>query len=56
MLEKVCHQKYQKMEVKKDVLLKETLAILRKALNDDNILLKKEGLEAALDKIVRRER
>ncbi len=53
MLEKVCHQKYQKMEVKREVLLKETLAILRKALNDDNILLKKEELEAALDKIVR---
>ncbi len=51
-LEQVCHQKDQKIEVRKDVLLKETLVILRKALNDDNVLLKKEGLEVALDKII----
>lgn len=52
-LEQLCHQKYQGLERKKDDLLKETLAVLRKALNESSSSGKKEGLENSLDKIIR---
>lgn len=53
LLEQLCHQKYQELERKKDDLLKETLAVLRKALNGSSPSGKKEGLENSLDKIIR---
>ena len=52
-LEQLCRQKYQGLERKKDVLLKETLDILRKALNGNDMSAKKAGLEGTLDRINR---
>ncbi len=52
MLEQLNCQKYRGLEMKRDDLLKETLAILRKALSGSNTAAQKEGLEASLDKIV----
>lgn len=53
MLEQLCSQKYQGLEEKKDELLKETLAILRKSLNGGNTLSRKETLQNSLDKVIR---
>ena len=51
MLEQLNCQKYRGLEVKREDLLKETLAILRKALSGNDTAAQKEGLEASLDKI-----
>ncbi len=53
MLEQLCSQKYQGLEEKKDDLLKETLAILRKALNGSSTLSRKESLQNSLAKTIR---
>ena len=53
MLEQLNCQKYRGLEVKREDLLKETLAILRKALSGNDTAAQKEGLEASLDKIYR---
>lgn len=52
-LEQLCRRKYQGLGMRKDDLLRETLAILRKALNGNDISAKKAGLENTLDKINR---
>lgn len=51
MLERLCDQKYQRAEEKKDALLRETLAILRKALSGREASSRKEELETMRDKI-----
>lgn len=52
-LEEIGQKKYQKLHLKKDELLKDTLEILRKAIGESRTQEKKEELEASLEKAIR---
>lgn len=52
-MERLCQKNFQDMEMQKDELLRKTLSLLREALNGNDTLMKKEGLEKSLKKLSR---
>ena len=54
-LETICQKKYKSLNIRKEDLLRDTLAVLRKVFHNENAYGEKEKLEEASDRILRQE-